>query len=344
MIEAIKVEFKLRKNYLIEDVNSIYFGGGTPSILKAKQIGSLIDHMANLWQINPDAEITMEANPEDISITKSKELIDIGVNRISLGVQTFDDDILRSLNRMHTRSSATRSVKILQDSGIGNISIDLIYGIPKQDYGTWTTNLEQASLLEIPHLSCYALTIEDKTAFGHWQRTGKLKPAAESKIAKDYKVMCNMLAHEGYEHYEVSNFAKPGYKSQHNSSYWQQEAYLGMGPGAHSYNKKSRQFNISNNATYIKALNRGNLPQEEENLTDTQLYNEYILTGLRTNTGIDLKEVKDVFGHDILNNNKRFIDKCLKKGMATLANNRFILTEDALLLADSVIIELMIDE
>ena len=343
MIEAIGKELSLRKNYLTDEIDTIYFGGGTPSLLPSEHLRFLLNEINRTYRIKPNAEITLEANPEDISIAKAKELVEIGINRISLGVQSFDDEVLQQLNRVHSNEDALRAIHVLQNSGFKNLTIDLIYGIPSQSLNMWEANLAKATQLNIQHLSSYALTIEEKTTFGNWQKAGKFNPVADTKYEEDYNVMCSYLKTEGYEHYEVSNFAKPGFKSQHNSSYWQQDLYLGLGPGAHSYNKKSRQYNVSNNATYIKALKDDNVPADIEILSEKQIYNEYILTGLRTNKGIDMSLIKNEFGIKLLNKHKIFIDRCLADHLAVLKNDQLILTDKGLILADSIIIELMID-
>jgi oxygen-independent coproporphyrinogen-3 oxidase len=343
MIESISKELSLRKNYLTDGIDTIYFGGGTPSVLPTGQMSFLLNEINSNYYIKPNIEITFEANPEDISISKAKELFDIGVNRISLGVQSFDDKILQKLNRIHSKEDAIMAIQLLQNSGFKNLTIDLIYGIPGQSFKMWEANLAKAIELEIQHLSCYALTIEEKTVFGHWQKSGKLIPVPDINYEEEYNIMCSYLEAEGYEHYEVSNFAIPGFRSQHNSSYWQQEPYLGLGPGAHSYNRKSRQYNVSNNATYVKALKNDQQHYDIEILSERQHYNEYILTGLRTNNGIDLLRIKNDFGIDILEKHKIFIDRCLADHLAFIDNNQLILTDKALILADSIIIELMIE-
>ena len=344
MIGAISKELRLRKDYLVEDVKTIYFGGGTPSLLSMEQIGFLLKEIDHTYNIQADAEITLEANPEDIDNQKSQELFDLGINRISLGVQSFNDEVLKKLNRAHSKEDAVKAIHILQNTGFGNLTIDLIYGIPGQSIEMWQENLAMTARLEIPHLSSYALTIEEKTAFGRWQKSGKLIPVQDIRYGEEYNIMCNFLAAEGYEHYEVSNFAKPAFTSRHNSAYWRQEPYLGLGPGAHSYNSKSRQYNVSNNATYIKALNKDKLPNEIETLSQSQIYNEYILTGLRTNHGIDLGRINEEFGVKIIEKHKSFLDQCLTERLAYIDDNHLILTDKALILADSIIIELMIDE
>jgi len=344
MVVAISKELSLRENYLEEGIDTIYFGGGTPSLLSTEQLHYLLSEISSTFKLNQNAEITLEANPEDITTTKAKDLIDLGFNRISLGVQSFDDEILKKLNRAHSKVDAVKAIQILQTAGFTNLTIDLIYGIPEQNLKMWESNLALATKLNVQHLSCYALTIEEKTAFGHWQKSGKLKPVPDTKYDEEYQVMAKYLAGAGYEHYEVSNFAKTGYESQHNSSYWQQEPYLGLGPGAHSYNGSSRQYNVSNNATYIKALTNDKLPFEIEKLSQSQIYNEYILTGLRTKKGIDLLRIKQNFEIDILEVHKPFLDRCMRDHLLIIDYNHIILTDKALILADSIIVELMIDE
>jgi putative oxygen-independent coproporphyrinogen III oxidase len=343
MVNAIKKELHLKKDYLTEDIDTIYFGGGTPSLLSTSQIAFLLDEINLVYHIKNGAEITLEANPEDISLRLAKDLHDLGVSRMSLGVQSFDDEILENLHRVHSKEDAINAIQILQDVGFNNLTIDLIYGIPNQNSALWHQNLQKAIDLEIPHLSCYALTIEDKTAFGNWLKKGKIMPIADSKYEEEYKIMCDYLAVHGYDHYEVSNFAKSGFESQHNSAYWQQQPYLGLGPGAHSYNKDSRQYNVSNNATYLKGIENGKLVQEVEVLSEKQIFNEYLMTGLRTSHGIDLAEIKQSFGQDLYKNHAEFLNRCEEDEMLHIEDGQLILTDKGMILADSVIIKLMIE-
>jgi len=343
-IKAISTELSHRKKYISKNIDTIYFGGGTPSLLNTSSIGYLLNQINKYFNIDANAEITLEANPEDINKAKVSDYSSFGINRVSLGVQSFDDQILKSLNRQHSGIQALDAVEILKNEGVENISIDLIYGIPGQGNETWQMNLSQAVELEIQHISSYALTIEDKTAFGHWQKAGKIHAVEDVKYNDDYNIMCKTLAIAGYTHYEVSNFSKAGFESKHNTSYWQQEDYLGLGPGAHSYNGINRQFNISNNATYINAIKNGDLPFEEEVLSESQLFNEHLLTCLRTNQGINFSDFERRFGVNLYDQHKKFIDQCLQEKLAKLVDGQFILTDAALILADSVIIEMMIEE
>ena len=344
MLAAINRELSERQDYIPQNIDTIYFGGGTPSLLSDGQLGRLLNQIHALFNVSAQAEITLEANPEDINRQKVKAWLELGINRLSLGVQSFNDQVLQKLNRGHSGNQAIKAIATLQDLGLTNVTIDLIYGIPGQDFRTWESNLLRATAMGIPHLSGYALTVEEKTALGNWQKKGRFRPADEAVYAEEYQAMCHFLAGLGYEHYEVSSFAQPGYASRHNMAYWQQEPYLGLGPGAHSYNGCSRQFNISNNARYIKAINNGAVFYEVENLGQPQLYNEYILTGLRTNRGINFSYIRQTFGLDIYRQHKAFINQCLFENKATLNDGRFVLTDNALILADSVIVELMIDD
>ncbi len=344
MLTAIGRELVQRQDYIPPTVETIYFGGGTPSLLSSQQTGRLLNQIRKQFNVAAGAEITLEANPEDINERKARALADLGINRVSLGVQSFHDPILQKLNRQHSGRQAGKAIAVLQNQGIANLTIDLIYGIPGQDTSAWEDNLQQALALNVPHLSCYALTIEEKTALGNWQRKGKFKAADEAAYEEQYRLMCQILAARGYAHYEVSNFARPGFTSRHNMAYWQQKPYLGVGPGAHSYQGKSRQFNISHNARYIKALKQGTPWYQQETLNKTQVFNEYLLTGLRTSQGIDFNYIRQAFNRDIYSIHRPFIERCLSEGKATLADGKFVLKDNALILADSVIVELMMDD
>lgn len=345
MIGCMLKEINLRKAFLEGDeIESIYFGGGTPSILSTKQIANLLNELRRNFSVTPNAEITLEANPEDISEQFVNELHKNGFNRISLGVQSFNDSILENLNRSHKSYDAETAIKILQNTGISNVSIDLIYGIPNQSAKEWEKNLDKAVALNVPHISCYALTIEDRTVFGNWLKKGKLESIPDEKYESDYNEMCTVLKSHKFEHYEISNFARPGFKSQHNTSYWEQKPYLGIGPGAHSYNHVSRQYNIENNASYIRSLKVDRLPYQLEELTPVQKLNEYLLTGLRTNNGIDFEFIKSEFKVNLLEIKKEFIDQYVSDGRVVFENGKLVVRESALLMVNSIIVELMMDE
>jgi oxygen-independent coproporphyrinogen-3 oxidase len=239
---------------------------------------------------------------------------------------------------------AEQAIVNARSAGFDNINIDLIYGIPQQSDVQWKENLERTITLKPNHISAYALTVEPKTAFGNWQQKGHFEAVSEDVVANQFELMVEMLKNAGYEQYEVSNFALPGFESRHNSSYWQGTPYLGLGPGAHSFNRESRQFNVSNNAAYIKELNKSNLPYELEVLSNFNQLSEYLFTGLRTNLGINLDQIKKQYHYNIKALHGDFIDQLIHNGQATLINNRLILTSAGFLIADSIIVELMPEE
>lgn len=300
MVDSIIKELSIQKTYLEnQPVDTIYFGGGTPSILDAKEIDSILDAVVHHYSVSPNPEITLEANPDDLGKEKLQELRKAGVNRLSIGIQSFDDTVLKFLHRAHDSQGAIDSVKLSREAGFENISIDLIYAIPGQSHEQWIKNIEQALLLKPEHLSAYSLTVEEKTVFGQWKKKNKITEVDDQIAAEQLEILMDTLAAAGMEQYEVSNFCRPGFYSQHNSSYWKQTHYLGLGPGAHSYNGISRQYNISNNPLYIKALDEGKVPFEKEILTKENKINEYIFTTLRTTWGCDLNILRGEYQFDL---------------------------------------------
>ena len=313
MITAIKREAEIRKEYINNSqiVETIYFGGGTPSICSSTDIKSIIDKLKELHQVNSTAEITLEANPDDINSQKLIEWQEAGINRLSIGIQSFVENDLKWMNRAHTVEQGFESIQLAQQQGFNNITIDLIYGTPTLTDQQWEQNVQTALALNIPHLSCYALTVESKTALAKMIDLHKKEKVDMEKQAHHFELLMGWLKNAGYEHYEISNFAKPGFRSRHNSSYWQNKQYLGLGPSAHSFNGTSRQWNISNNALYINSLEEGVVPFELEMLTPTQQVNEYIMTSLRTLEGIYIAEIFKRVGKDktdhLVNSAKRWI-------------------------------------
>lgn len=299
MLLAIHQELKLRHHELEDKkVETLYFGGGTPSLLNVGEIGKLIDQSAQYFDIQRNAEITLEANPDDLNKDFLKALRETGVNRLSIGTQSFFEDDLKLMNRAHTSSEAEDSIKRAQDLGFENISIDLIYG--SSDMEIWKQNLQKAIELQVPHISSYALTVEPKTALSHWIETKKVQAPNEETQNEEFYYMSKFLRENGFQHYEISNFAKEGFHSRHNSSYWKGKAYLGLGPSAHSFNaKEKRSWNIANNAQYIKGINEGKLPLEEEILTEKDQLNEMLMIGLRTMWGVDFSKIKTEFSDEI---------------------------------------------
>ncbi|MDH4057125.1 MAG: radical SAM family heme chaperone HemW [Cyclobacteriaceae bacterium] len=343
MVKALIEELHLQHEYLGgEEISSIYLGGGTPSLLTTKELSDLLDTIHKLHSVNQAAEITLEANPDDLKKSTLENYRTTGVNRLSIGIQSFQDDLLGFLNRAHDSSLAMSSFQLARDAGFQNVSIDLIYAIPGLENSRWASDINQAISLAPEHISCYSLTIEEKTAFGRWAAAGKLKPAEEEISAQHLELLIDKLEAEGYEHYEISNFSKPGFHSQHNSSYWKQEKYLGIGPSAHSYNRITRQNNVRNNHLYLKAINNGTVPSEVEILSSENKINEYILTTLRTNWGTDLAKLKADFGYNLRENNSAYIQQLLTEGLATLQQQALTLTRKGKLLADKIASDLFV--
>lgn len=295
-VPALLKEIELQQNYLSEPVSTIYFGGGTPSILPSADIDLILQHLHKTFSIEQDAEVTLEANPDDISSAKLNEWKAIGINRLSIGIQSFFEDDLRWMNRAHNAQQAAECIVLAQQAGFYNFSVDLIYGTPTLSNNYWKQNVEKAIELSIPHLSCYALTVEPKTALQKMIAQKKMANVESEKQAIHFEMLMEWMNAAEYEHYEISNFAKPGFRSRHNSSYWQAKPYLGFGPSAHSYNGSSRQWNIANNALYIQSLHKNIIPFEMETLSANQRFNEYIMMGLRTMEGLSLQKVTSEFG------------------------------------------------
>jgi oxygen-independent coproporphyrinogen-3 oxidase len=336
MITAISKELLLQKDYLQEPVETIYWGGGTPSLLTRTEIKSILDTIRSTYRIAADAEITLEANPDDLTPLSLKELKEVGINRLSIGIQTFTTERLKLLNRVHDGASAVKSFYDAREAGFNNISIDLMYSLPGETNGDWKQDIFQAISLSPEHISCYSLTIEEKTAFGKWAAAGKLKPEPDEVSAWHLEILMDELCRSGYEHYEISNFAKPGLYSNHNSNYWRGVNYLGVGPSAHSFNGESRQFNISNNHAYVKAIQAELIPFEKEVLSRENKINEYILTSLRTSWGTDLEFLNRMHGYELIAENREYISQLLRNQLITLENHILKLTNRGKLLADKI--------
>lgn len=337
LIKQMLREITLQQDYLAgQTVTSIYFGGGTPSLLSRNDLQQLLEKLYATFKIDPDAEITLEANPDDLSPEKLGELRAAGINRLSIGVQSFHEEDLRWMNRAHDSRQALQSIRDARDAGFDNLTIDLIYGGPTLSDEGWAANVQQAIDLGVQHLSCYALTVEPGTALDQFIRKKKVPVLDTDKAARHFEQLMQWTAKAGYEHYEISNFALPGWHSRHNSSYWQSQPYLGLGPSAHSFNGHSRQWNIANNALYIKSMERDAVPFELEELTPTMMLNEYIMTTLRTSLGCLLPTVAERFGTDkrdtLLKNARPFLDK----GWMVLRNEALVLTPEGRLFADGI--------
>lgn len=344
VVEAIAREIDLRHTYLpTRELQTIYFGGGTPSLLTEAELTHLLDAIHRHFAVAPDAEITLEANPDDLADPACLTMLRRHVNRLSIGIQTFDADTLRWMNRAHSAAEAEACVPRARDAGFDNLSIDLIYGVSE---AIWPRDLDKALALNVPHLSAYNLTIEPNTAFGRWLAKGRLTAVDENLSAVQFTQLIDSLTNAGrpdpYEHYEISNFAKPGHYARHNTAYWQRRPYLGVGPSAHSYDGLSRQYNVANNALYVKALQAGHVPAEREVLTPDDQVNEYLLTGLRTQWGCHLGELDKLLGQSFVHTQADELARLQRAGWLVQAENRLTLTESGKLFADRVASELFI--
>jgi oxygen-independent coproporphyrinogen III oxidase len=343
-LDALLKEISLRRNYLEgEKINTIYFGGGTPSLLSAEELKLIMDAVHNSFEIEVGSEITIEANPDDINVPRLISWSKTGINRLSIGIQSFYKDDLVWMNRAHNEVQAMECIQLAQNAGFYNMSIDLIYGTPTLSDEHWIQNLNTAVSMNIPHLSCYALTVEPGTALELMTRKKKVQPVTGDDQARQFLLMTDFLTSRGYEHYEISNFALPGKRSRHNSSYWSGAKYLGLGPSAHSFDGTSRQWNVANNALYIKSLAGGQVPFEQEFLTDAQRFNEYVMTSLRTKEGTDITYVKEKFGvepaAEFAKNSLKYIEKDLMKK----ERDRLVLTKEGKLFADGIAADLFLE-
>lgn len=345
LIAAIAREAFLQRDYLShENIETIYFGGGTPSILTGEELNFLLCEIQKYFAVSHNAEITLEANPDDLNKNKLVRLKNLGINRLSIGIQSFSNSVLSTLNRAHSAEMAKTCVKEAREAYFSNISIDLIYSIPGQNDREWISNIEQALGLYPEHISAYSLTIEDSTVFGNWTRKGKFTPMNDDYSATQMEILMDMLYKAGYEHYEISNFCLPGFQSIHNSSYWKQKKYLGLGPSAHSFDGTSRQYNISNNHLYVKALQKeGRIPFERENLTVADKINEYVMTSLRTSEGCNTKSLVKEYNFNLLDAKKEYIHNLVIKGLATVDPELILkLTRKGKLLADVIAADLFL--
>jgi oxygen-independent coproporphyrinogen III oxidase len=341
LCESIAKELKLQVSYLDgEPLETIYFGGGTPSVLSSTEIGIIFSAIHTNFIVANDAEITLEANPDDLSKEKLVELRQASFNRLSIGIQSFNDATLKFFNRAHSSKEAMECVELAYQEGFTNLSLDLIYAVPGQKPGHWQKDIEKALALKPQHISAYSLTIEEKTAFGQWKRNGKIVPVDENGSAKDFELLMDLLHASNYEHYEISNFCQPGFYSKHNSSYWKQKKYLGVGPSAHSFNGDSRQFNISNNTLYLKSIDQGQLPFEKEVLTRDNKINEYIFTSLRTQWGCDINYLEEKFDYNL--KTTRQLEQLIDQQLLNLNGSIVKLTRRGKLLADQIAVDLFI--
>lgn len=342
-MEALHKEIELQKNYLENEViETIYFGGGTPSVLSVDEINLLFQKVQSVFAISENAEITFEANPDDLSRSYLHSLKHTPINRFSIGVQSFIEEDLKYLNRIHSADQAYNSIKNAQDAGFENMSIDLIYGIPTLTETNWIKNLEVFFELDLTHLSAYALTVEPKTALEALIRKQKMKAVEEDSILEHFMILLEQMRQNGYTHYEISNFCKEPFYSQHNKNYWFRKNYLGLGPSAHSFNGNSRQWNASNLQKYLSSINSDVIPVEIEKLTIDQKYNEYILTSLRTIWGTDANYLLKQFGVSYLDSFKYGIEKYINDNKVYVEEQHYYLTDKGKLFADGVASDLFL--
>jgi len=342
LINSLLKEISLQKNYLgEEDVETIYFGGGTPSLLSDSDLKKIFDSLSHHFSINTNAEITLEANPDDLTLEKISSLNNSPVDRLSIGVQSFFEKDLQWMNRAHNAAQALACIRDVQNAGFRNVTIDLIYGLPDSTNDMWEENLEKAFGLNVQHLSCYCLTIEPRTALAHFIADGKSKPVNEEQAAQQFEMLMKKMKEHNWLHYEISNFASSeNFISQHNSSYWGGKKYLGLGPSAHSFNGTSRQWNVSNNRKYIESISNGILPFEKEELTEVQKVNEQIMTRLRTIWGLQISDYEFRISDFLRRRSQSFIED----GHMLMKDDCLILTDRGKLLADKIVLELMIGE
>lgn len=343
LLSALYEEIAVRKDYLDgATINTIYLGGGTPSILNSDELTALFEALYQNFTIADDAEITLEANPDDLTPDKMGYLAKSPINRLSIGIQSFIERDLQYMQRAHNAEEARRSVELAKQAGITNITIDLIYGTPGMDHADWKYNLQTAFDLDVPHLSAYCLTVEPDTALAHEVAKGKAPDVDDVQAQEQFDILRQMTAETGYDHYEISNFSKPGFRSKHNSAYWKSTPYMGIGPAAHSFNGTNRQWNVANNSKYIKALAKGEPYFEVEKLTANDRLNEYLMTGLRTSMGVNLDHVQKQFGNEMMDHVLTEASHHLAEGTLRLDNTTLFLPAQHRFLADSIISDLFI--
>ena len=339
MVLAICNEITLQKDYLQrKELSTIYFGGGTPSLLSNADLELIFDRVSKHYTLQPGAEITLECNPDDINIPRLKAWRAFGINRLSIGIQSFNEAHLKFLNRAHSSAEATQCIRDAKDSGFGNLSLDLIYAIPSKSNAIWKRDLQITHDFDIAHISSYCLTIEEKTVFGKKVKQKLMKPIDDDFASDQFNILIDEMSNRGYKQYEISNFAKEDKYAKHNTSYWQGDEYLGVGPSAHSFNGNSRQWNISNNAKYLKAITENEISFDVEVLNSQDRVNEYIMTGLRTMWGIDIKKAGAI--HRLQEETYPILNSFEKDGLLTNIQGKVKLTDKGKLQADYIASEL----
>ena len=342
-IDVLSKEINLRKNFSEgETIETIYFGGGTPSVLTEQELTQILQILHHEFEIVPDAEITFEANPDDLKTDYLERLFHSGINRLSIGIQSFQDTHLKKMNRRHTAQQAVQSVENAAKAGFKNISIDLIYGLPGLTTEEWQISLDQVFQLPVDHLSAYHLTYHEGTPFYTWLKKGTLKETDETESTRQFNILVDRAETAGFEQYEISNFSKNEMYSKHNTAYWTGKKYLGLGPSAHSFNGVSRQWNFSHLESYLKAYEQGKPFFGEEILTEKEKFNEYILTRLRTKWGVSVVFMEEEFGREKVSHFLKNIEKYEKAGWVSRKNEIFLLSRKGLFVSDDILAQLMI--
>lgn len=341
-INAVCREMELRKNYIREPFSTIYLGGGTPSLLDEAELTKLFLYINNVYDVDRNAEITMECNPDDITPKFTNMLSRLPINRVSMGAQTFADSRLRLLHRRHSSDEVKHAVKLLREAGIKNISIDLMFGFPDESLSQWKEDISAALALNVEHISAYSLMYEENTPLWKMLDTGKVKEIDEELSLTMFKELVCQLTDAGYEHYEISNFARPGYRSRHNSNYWHQVPYIGLGAAAHSFDLNSRQWNVADLKLYIEEINNGIIPMEREELDNDTTFNDIITTALRTSDGINLNALETRLGKRYRNTLISAAGKHLEQGLLEIRHDRLRLTSEGIFISDMVMSDLMI--
>jgi oxygen-independent coproporphyrinogen-3 oxidase len=342
MVDALIREIILRKDFFSSPIDTIYLGGGTPSVLSSEELSLIFKSIHQHYALSTTLEITLEANPDDINDDNLSLWRSLGINRLSIGCQTFDDAILIQLNRIHRANDSITAYHMARAKGFDNISIDLMFGLPTQTEQQWIADLELAMSLQPEHISAYGLTIEERTVFGNLHKSGRLTVPGEELQARYYEQMMTMLADKGYIQYEISNFCLPGYKSKHNSSYWNQEKYLGIGPSAHSFDGSNRMWNDANNMTYIKKIESGQVPYTLETLSLKDRANEYIMTALRTKEGITLQKLTEEL-HYPEEKLRGILPWLVQNGWIEQSSDQISLTSSGKLLADEITLKIFLN-
>lgn len=345
LVHAILTEINAQKNFFNSStqIDTIYFGGGTPSVLSKSELGRILDEIFKNFKVSNELEICLEANPDDLNLAYLKDLRALNIHRLSIGIQSFDDGVLKWMNRSHTAKQALNCVRDAADAGFEQLNADLIYGVPGLSSSVWESQVETVLNMPVQHLSAYSLTLEEKTAYANFVKKNKYRAPDDDLSVEHYWILNALIEKFNWEQYEVSNYCKDGYYSKHNTAYWKSNAYLGIGPSAHSYNGHTRFWNVRSNAGYIAGQAKGEICYEMEQLSYWDKVNEYIMTGLRTKWGISLQELKAKFKFNFNDEQIEFIQKLLDEGKISFDGDRYIMSKSGMLFSDAISAELFID-